>query len=478
MNLEFKKFDADQNTDTEPAPVGTIDDAQITTDAIDKTFGETADTPAIPDLAPSSPGNRLYVRRWLLLIIASVLFAHYFLANLSVEASLISFAILATIALVMPPIGHSLGLSLPQQYREDPKRRDKIIRQSFQTIVDSLPDPAILLTKEGTLVYFNAEASELLGDLRQGLHISSVIRNPEFLDAVSRAPSSERPLTVYYSGRVPVGRRLSSIIANITPQTNNNDAPRLLATFKDLTQLERINQMRADFIANASHELRTPLASLMGFIETLQGPAKEDPEARDRFLDIMSKQAERMTRLINDLLSLSRVEMNAHLRPADRVEINEAVTYVVDTMEPIARDAEISLTISPLPEPVYVRGEREELVQVFQNLVQNAIRYGIDNGHVDVFIERRAAQHGKDTAIAITVEDDGPGISPEHLPRLTERFYRVDVNSSRDKGGTGLGLAIVKHIVTRHRGELEIHSTLGKGSRFTIILEEWPSAIR
>jgi two-component system phosphate regulon sensor histidine kinase PhoR len=228
--------------------------------------------------------------------------------------------------------------------------------------------------------------------------------------------------------------------------------------------------MRADFVANASHELRTPLASLRGFVETLQGAAKDDPEARERFLKVMSEQAERMSRLVDDLLSLSRVEMREHLPLVERVDLNDAVARVIQAMQPLAAKTNATIEFQQLPEPAVIRGDRDEVVQVFQNLIQNAVKYGKPGGHVDVRVAREAPAAGRPARYLVSVKDDGPGIAPQHLPRLTERFYRVNVAASREKGGTGLGLAIVKHILNRHRGELIVTSTVGQGSTFTVAL--------
>jgi two-component system phosphate regulon sensor histidine kinase PhoR len=245
----------------------------------------------------------------------------------------------------------------------------------------------------------------------------------------------------------------------------------LLLQFRDTSEQSRLAQLRADFIANASHELRTPLASIKGFIETLQGPARDDAPARTRFLEIMATQAHRMNRILDDLLSLSRIEMRAHLRPEGEVDAGELVAQVIRGLEPLAREAEVTLSLRPSTALARVRGDRDELEQVLQNLIHNAIKYGRKSGTVDIELTERAAAKGRRHALAITVRDDGPGIAPEHLPRLTERFYRVDTARSREKGGTGLGLAIVKHILNRHRGELEITSEVGRGSQFTIVLE-------
>jgi len=274
-------------------------------------------------------------------------------------------------------------------------------------------------------------------------------------------------VTVTYAERVPVGRRMAVTVAPLASQSETGG--NILILMRDLTELERINQMRADFIANASHELRTPLASLRGFIETLQGTAKEDPKARDRFLAIMGEQASRMTRLIDALLSLSRVEMNAHVPPSGLIDLNEVLEHARDTLEPLAKSNELRIEVEGFGRPAIVRGDRDELVQVLQNLVHNALKYGANGSKVRLEAKRLAPHGRQGTRYAIAVIDQGPGIAPEHLPRLTERFYRIEAES-KDKGGTGLGLAIVKHILNRHRGELLIASKPGKGSTFTIVL--------
>jgi two-component system phosphate regulon sensor histidine kinase PhoR len=231
--------------------------------------------------------------------------------------------------------------------------------------------------------------------------------------------------------------------------------------------------MRADFVANASHELRTPLASLSGFIETLQGPAKNDAAARDRFLDIMVEQARRMSRLIDDLLSLSRVELNEHLRPQTVIDLVPIVGHVCDTLSPLARERKVELTLIRDAGRLPVQGERDELIRLFENLVENALKYGGAGGRIEV----RLAHEGDGASEAVvSVRDFGAGIAPEHLPRLTERFYRIDAATSRAEGGTGLGLAIAKHILVRHRGRLAIDSEPGRGATFTARIPLSPTA--
>ncbi len=233
---------------------------------------------------------------------------------------------------------------------------------------------------------------------------------------------------------------------------------------RDVTALRRGEQMRADFVANVSHELRTPLTSVVGFIETLRGPAKDDPEAQARFLDLMETQSTRMTRIVNDLLSLSRIEMNEHTPPDDAVDLKQTISTVADMLAPQshARDVTITLDLDAVDGPVV--GQADELAQLFQNLIENAIKYGRAGSTV------RVEGSVRDDVVAVSVIDQGEGIPREHIARLTERFYRVDTARSRDLGGTGLGLAIVKHIANRHRGDLTIQSEPGVGSTFTVTL--------
>jgi two-component system phosphate regulon sensor histidine kinase PhoR len=312
--------------------------------------------------------------------------------------------------------------------------------------------------------------------IRDGLPMSQVSRSPDLLVAVDRAlASDEERIDVELVERVPVERRVAATVSRLA-RPGRPYAPQVLVTFRDLTEQDRLGQMRADFIANASHELRTPLASLRAFVETLQGPARDDANARTRFLQLMALQAERMTRLIDDLLSLSRVEMRVHLPPRGIVELNETASYVCQSLEPVAEGAKAKVAFVRQEAPARIRGDREEVVQVLQNLIQNAIKYGREGGTIEVRVGRDAPRGSAVAKVWVSVTDEGPGIAPEHLPRLTERFYRVNAASSREKGGTGLGLAIVKHSLNRHRGELRIASRLGAGSSFTASFEELGSS--
>ena len=245
----------------------------------------------------------------------------------------------------------------------------------------------------------------------------------------------------------------------------------MLACFDDITEREQAGQMRRDFVGNVSHELRTPLTALIGFIETLRGPARDDAAARDRFLGIMEGEASRMNRLVGDLLSLNRVESEERVRPKEQVDLTAHLSSTLKTLVPVAKARGVQMTLEAPENPVSVTGDPDQLQQVFTNLVENAVKYGGDEVRVVLsFTGRDPAVRAP--AARVQVIDNGPGIDPVHLPRLTERFYRADSHRSREMGGTGLGLAIVKHIINRHRGRLRVESDLGQGSVFTVILPE------
>ena len=327
-----------------------------------------------------------------------------------------------------------------------------------EALLEQLPDPVILFGTERSIRRLNAEARTTLG-----AGAPALLRMPAFRAALDRAASTAAETFVDINMPVPVARDLH---IRITPLQSGKS--RLIALLSDRTRERGIERMRADFIANASHELRTPLASLMGFIETLRGPAADDPAAQIRFLGIMAEQAQRMNRLIDDLLGLSRIELTEHVTPSGRVDLPALIEATAASLAPLveARGDTMALTLEPaLPALV---GDRDQLGQVLQNLIENAIKYGRDGGQIRVTarVTARAGLPG----VAISVEDEGLGIPAIHLPRLTERFYRVNTHRSRAVGGTGLGLAIVKHIVNRHRGHLRIESVEGRGTTMTVWL--------
>jgi two-component system phosphate regulon sensor histidine kinase PhoR len=337
----------------------------------------------------------------------------------------------------------------------------------IESLIGGLPNPAIVLDREGRVIAFNEAAATIAPALRRGEPALIALRMPELVDAIRRATKRREPQRVEFFERVPLDRWFEAFVTPVRLTAGDAGSDILLMTFNDLTPLRRVEEMRADFIANASHELRTPLAALLGFIETLQGRAKDDPAAREKFLAIMQTQAARMARLIDDLLSLSRIELNAHLQPNTPVDLVPLVRQVADGLQTLARDRDVEIKVSAPSEPLIVLGERDELIRTLENLVENALKYGAAGKRVDITLTRGQTRAGTAEA-RLMVRDYGPGIAPEHLPRLTERFYRVDVAESRAHGGTGLGLALVKHVLNRHGGRLTIESTPGAGAAFTM----------
>ena len=345
-----------------------------------------------------------------------------------------------------------------------------------EALLAHIPDPVILVDQRAVVIETNKAAHTLLPGLRMGHPLSFALRSPDVLDGIDAVLRSGSPLRVEYSERVPTERTFEVHIGPLQSDAAHADVKSgVVLFFRDLTSARRLEAMRADFVANASHELRTPLASLLGFIETLQGPARDDGRARERFLEIMRGQAQRMRRLIDDLLSLSRIEMRAHVQPTQTVDLSALAKHMVETLSSLAQDRGVVVQTRFPEQPVHVLGDRDELLRVLENLIENAVKYGESGGRVDVEVLRvdvDGSRGQQSPHVAVRVLDYGPGIAPEHLPRLTERFYRVDVAQSREKGGTGLGLAIVKHIVNRHRGYLDIESEPGQGARFTVTLPE------
>jgi two-component system, OmpR family, phosphate regulon sensor histidine kinase PhoR len=344
-------------------------------------------------------------------------------------------------------------------------------RQAIALPLQAMDEPAYLLRVDGTVKFQNEAAEALFGVSEPNTHLSGRIRSPAILGMVQQAMEDDEPRSVDHSERVPSERWFQVRCAPIAGAPARDHSGKLyLLTFRDMTEARRMDRMRSDFVANASHELRTPLASLTGFIETIKGPAKNDRDAQARFLDIMYEQATRMTRLVDDLMSLSRLEMKTHVAPTDRVDLNRLVAHVTDSMKPLAAEMGVTVALTVPDERVVIQGDRDELIQVLQNLIENACKYGQSGGRVDVAVDVLPTDEGYGSA-ELRVRDYGPGIAPEHVPRLTERFYRVDIESSRSKRGTGLGLAIVKHILTRHRTRLVVQSTLGEGTTFIVRFE-------
>lgn len=337
-----------------------------------------------------------------------------------------------------------------------------------EAIVERLPDPLLVLGADRSVRRANAAARTAFG-----ADMPAVLRHPDLRAAIEQAYAQRGTQTAELALPVPVPREVSATVIFMDPPLA--DGGQAIAVLSDRTRERAVEQMRADFVANASHELRTPLASLIGFIETLRGPAADDPPAQQRFLAIMAEQADRMNRLIDDLMSLSRIELTEHQAPADRVDLAEVVETVLAGFEPRLAGTELRLEVSlPADRPTVI-ADADQMAQVVTNLVDNALKYGRDGGVVHVVLDAAPPSGRWPTrgGLLLSVRDHGRGIPRAHIPRLTERFYRVDKARSRGRSepsGTGLGLAIIKHIVNRHRGQLVIESEEGQGSTFSVWL--------
>ena len=379
----------------------------------------------------------------------------------SAAISVLSTAIVMTLLSARSP--EPMGTALAAE--ADPL--DGFFSPLAREIFESFPDPLMLLDSSDRVLFVNSPMSAIVGTATERKYVSSILRTPNVLSALAHTTQTGETGSVEFTFHVPVERTYRAHTLRV-----GSDPMVTALLLHDLTAMKRNEQMRVDFVANASHELRTPLAAVTGFIETLKGHAKDDQEAREKFLDIMSVEAGRMRRLIDDLLSLSRIELNEHVPPSGEVALDSVARQAVTALSPLARAENIAIDISCTPDLPPVVGERDELIQLFQNLIHNAIKYGKPGGHVwvNLALSQGQSARGTDMSVAVSVRDDGEGIPSDAIPRLTERFYRVDVKRSREKGGTGLGLAIVKHIANRHQGRLQIESRAGEGSTFTVYL--------
>ncbi len=356
-------------------------------------------------------------------------------------------------------------------------------------VAQALPEPLFILDAEGIVELANPAAEKLVGSREiEGRHFATVLRSPDVFEAAETVVNGKKPVTVDFKTTGTVERSCRAFVAPLAAESAN---ARSLVFIRDLTSERRLDEMRQDFIASASHELRTPLASLLGFIETMKGHAKDDPEAQEKFLTIMQSQAERMQRLVADLMSLSRIELNEHVPPRDNLDIADIAKDVVDSFAPLFDQAGAIVDfINEGERSTSIYGERDQIFQVVQNLFDNAVKYGGDPAMIKVRVGRgeapslvdegetgqRAGDSAAQTAgrlgiqvddlVYLQIRDFGPGIERAALPRLTERFFRVNVERSRKSGGTGLGLAIVKHVMNRHQGGFQIESRLAGGTAF------------
>jgi len=383
----------------------------------------------------------------------------------------------------------ALADDLARAQRDGQERAEQSARQARanETILERLPDPLLVLDEAQAVKRLNAAARRYFGapgtdataaSAAAPADLPALLRQPGARAAIARALSENRPQRAELVLPVPVERHFALQALPLDPPLA--DGGRVLLVVQDITAMHRTERMRADFVANASHELRTPLASLIGFIETLRGPAADDAKAQARFLGIMHEQAARMARLIDDLLSLSRIELTEHTQPTERVDLGRILRRAAESFEPRLAERRMTIAQDIAEAAPPVLGDADQLAQVFHNLIDNALKYGREGGTVRLAVQRLAAapatagRAGQRAGVQASIADDGPGIAREHLPRLTERFYRVDAARSRAAGGTGLGLAIVKHIVNRHRGQLAIASEEGNGTTVSLWLPEAP----
>lgn len=412
--------------------------------------------------------------------IASAVLIYPFLSNLSAlthyvkELSLDKRVQAPTLSFLGAASELSEALRRLQASWDVKKKQMETIITEREILVDTLPDILIMINDEKKVVRTNRAARAIFGQNLAGKLLEEVIPNKNLTAAIASVLQDLRGRELEFRIEDPVVRDFLAIIERFPVPTAGGIST--VITMNDITELKSVEQMRADFVANASHEIRTPLASIKGFIETLMGPAKDDEPARVEFLKIMLEQADRMQQLINDLLSLSKIEMNAHSVPIDPLDLNKVVRHAAEQHKRSATDKNQRLVLNLYDNLPMVKGEPNELGQVVHNLVSNAIKYGYADSEVTITtkvttdLPQDLNMRNLSKVVALSVKDQGEGIPKQHLPRLMERFYRVDSARTRAVGGTGLGLAIVKGIITRHRGAITIDSVVGEGTMFTIYL--------
>ena len=407
-----------------------------------------------------------------------------------------AFAVSPQAALLMALAAGACALAVREARRyiivsRTPAKPASVDLSELTPLLEALPEPALLVDEQGRIAGSNAAARRQMSFETRGQFLTSIIRHPDVLEGVQAAVRDGETREVEYETPAQVDHYTRCYIA---PMNWGAERAAMLV-FHDQTSRISTERMRADFLANASHELRTPLASLTLLIETISGPARENAADRDHFLQMMQVQAGRMRRLIDDLLSLSRIELDEHVPPSDRADLTAVASEVADLLSAVAAERKVRLVLDVPDKPVRVVGERFQLAQVIQNLVDNAVKYSPQGGEVRIEIGasgdreevmakagRRWDEAGRIVLLTpaaaanhsyayVRVEDAGPGIPRLHLPRLGERFFRVEREQGQERGGTGLGLAIVKHIVNRHRGGLLVESQPGRGTAFIAYVE-------
>jgi len=373
------------------------------------------------------------------------------------------------------------ALSRLQRSWENKRQEMETVITEREILVDTLPDILIMTNDDKMIVRTNRAARNIFGQNLAHRYLYDIIPNDALMNAIDTVIEDLHGQEIEFHLDPPVMKDFQAIIERFPIPSEGGIS--IVITLTDITQQKRIQRMRADFVANASHEIRTPLASIIGFIETLRGPAKDDEVAREEFLKVMADQAERMSKLVNDLLSLSKIEMNAHASPISKVDFLRIVRAEKQHFEWACKQKNVTLRLKLNDNLPPTKGDDEELAQVVRNLIGNAIKY--TNQDSEVLLTAKLTStlpddpmfRGFSRAIQFSVQDHGEGISKEHIPRLTERFYRVDTARTRKVGGTGLGLAIVKHVLNRHHGLLTIDSEVGEGSTFHIFLPVYDDAV-
>jgi len=373
------------------------------------------------------------------------------------------------------------ALNRLQRSWENKRQEMETVITEREILVDTLPDILIMTNDDKIIVRTNRAARNIFGQNLAHRHLREIIANETLINAISTVIEDLRGQEIEFHLELPMPMDFQAIIERFPIPSEGGIS--IVITLTDITQQKRIQRMRADFVANASHEIRTPLASLIGFIETLRGPAKDDPMAREEFLKVMADQAERMSKLVSDLLSLSKIEMNAHASPTSRVDLLRIIRAEKAHFEWACKQKNVTIRLKLNDNLPSARGDDEELAQVVRNLIGNAIKY--TNPDTEVILTAKLTSQLPDDplfrnlsrAICFSVQDHGEGISKEHIPRLTERFYRVDTARTRKVGGTGLGLAIVKHVLNRHHGMMTIDSEVGHGSAFSVYLPVYDDVV-
>lgn len=419
---------------------------------------------------PKYTVQSLLTRPMIITILFVILVSFWAIGMISTVAALVTFTVVSILILGIDTLDKTAGL--PTENDDNAQsiittRRSGGIKSVRANTLHAVPLPILIIGEDHRISFANNAAKELIGDEIAGNDVHKYLRQSKIVEAIQKIfiDGEKYAGVIRYENKQK--RSFDVTISRVSGTGSKKVPTQAMAFFYEVTSLLQTEQMRVDFVANASHELRTPLSSVIGFIETLQGPAKDDPPARERFLGIMQTETERMVRLIDDLLSLSRIEMSRHESPDSKVNLSTMISSVVLTASAVGKDRGMSFKTNIESGADYAIADPDQLMQVLINLTVNAAKYA--DRDTTVYLDAIAGD--SDGKVKISVRDEGPGIAEDHLARLTERFYRVDNARSRKMGGTGLGLAIVKHILLRHDSVLHVESGVGKGTIFSFELD-------